>query len=507
MLKRAAFTTLALTTLLSGQAIAENYNDKAPEIIPATANHQKVLVDNTHGQTAGAADWVIDGAFSDFGQGMAAEGYYVKELRKGAAITFEDLKPYDVFVIPEANIPFKKSEQEALLKYVKQGGSVFFIADHYNADRNLNRYDSSEVFNGYRRGAFNNPVQGMSAEEAASEKMQGVESSDWLSAHFGVRFRYNALNNISADYIVKGKDGLGITDGVNSVAMHAGSTIAITKPNIAKGLVYLPDGLTDKDKWGPAVDQGVYFGGGIDEGAYAAVSKVGKGKAAFIGDSSMVEDASPKYLREDSGARKKTYDGYKEEDDSRLLLNIVSWLAKDESYTNFKKIGLTLDKKSPMLPFEHPDQSTEPENEPWSQPSAGYKWYDESTFKKGSYGGSAIVTPPSTSTGQYDFVVPDITNGSPFKVTLKLTGLTPNTAYSDLKVGIYNAGGTQLGSFMTDGTWAPAGYSMPFTVTTDAGGNAEKVIEGKTTAGITGAANIRLKKGSTNLYTEAITIK
>ena len=104
----------------------------------------------------------------------------------------------------------------------------------------------------------------------------------------------------------------GITTGVSSVAMHAGSTLAITNPKLAKGLVYLPE---NPSKWNNAVDSGVYNGGGVAEGPYAALSKVGLGKAAFIGDSSPVEDASPKYS-EDSGQTKKTYDGYKEEDDA-----------------------------------------------------------------------------------------------------------------------------------------------------------------------------------------------
>ncbi len=50
--------------------------------------------------------------------------------------------------------------------------------------------------------------------------------------------------------------------------------------------------------------------GGKAEGRYVAISKVGKGKAAFIGDSSLVEDSSPKYVREDNGEKKKTYDGF-----------------------------------------------------------------------------------------------------------------------------------------------------------------------------------------------------
>ena len=123
----------------------------------------------------------------------------------------------------------------------ENGGSIFFIADHYNADRNKNRWDSSEVFNGYRRGAWDNPAKGMSNDEANSQAMQGVESSDWLSDNFGIRFRYNAIGDVSAKNIVSPEQSFGITEGVSSVAMHAGSTLAITNPKLAKGLVYLPE--------------------------------------------------------------------------------------------------------------------------------------------------------------------------------------------------------------------------------------------------------------------------
>ncbi|MDR2992709.1 MAG: DUF2194 domain-containing protein, partial [Bacillus cereus] len=313
--------TLSLGSAYIPSTYAESSVDPAPEIAAKVVNQnngKKVLFDNTHGQTAGTADWVIDGGFSDFGNGIAQNGYHVKELRKSTPITYEDLKNYNVFIVPEANIPYKKSEQDAMLQYVKNGGSIFFIADHYNADRNKNRWDSSEVFNGYRRGAWDNPAKGMSNEEANSQAMQGVESSDWLSDNFGIRFRYNAIGDVSAKTIVSPEQSFGITKGVSSVAMHAGSTLAITDPKLAKGLVYLPE---NPSKWNNAVDSGVYNGGGIAEGPYAAIAKVGLGKAAFIGDSSPVEDATPKYVREDSGQTKKTYDGYKEENDAILLEN------------------------------------------------------------------------------------------------------------------------------------------------------------------------------------------
>ena len=145
----------------------------------------------------------------------------------------------------------------------------------------------------------------MSNEEANSQAMQGVESSDWLSDNFGIRFRYNAIGDVAAKNIVSPEQSFGITEGVSSVAMHAGSTLAITNPKLAKGLVYLPE---NPSKWNNAVDSGVYNGGGVAEGPYAAIAKVGLGKAAFIGDSSPVEDATPKYVREDSGQTKLTMD-------------------------------------------------------------------------------------------------------------------------------------------------------------------------------------------------------
>ena len=42
--------------------------------------------------------------------------------------------------------------------------------------------------------------------------------------------------------------------------MHAGSTLAITNPEKAKGIVYTPEQLPAKSKWSHAVDQGIYNG-------------------------------------------------------------------------------------------------------------------------------------------------------------------------------------------------------------------------------------------------------
>lgn len=523
LLKLALATALLLppSSLWMGgnhAAHAENALDPAPVIVAkGTPNGKKVLFDNTHAQTAGAADWVIDGAFSDYGNALANIGYYVKELRKTTPITYDDLKDYDVFITAEANVPFKTYEQDAMLEYVQNGGSIFFIADHYNADRNKNRWDGSESFNGYRRGAWDNPAKGMNAEEAASPAMKDVKSSDWLGTNFGVRFRYNALGDITANNIVSEEQAFGITKGVKGVAMHAGSTMAILDPKKAKGIVYLPNTST---KWANAVDQGVYNGGGIAEGPFVSVSKVGAGKAAFIGDSSPVEDATPKYKREETGATKTTYDGFKEVDDGVLLVNLVNWLSTKESYTSFDQVdGLQLDQPTQLLAIENPQTSTEPQSEPWAAPSAGYKWYDPTTYKAGSYGyagGSTGggspgggTTDPGAGAGISMTHLATLTAGQTFQVTVKATSLTPNSTVT-LQLGTYITGGTQVGRVQKDdGTW-PTDYNYhSFNVTADAKGEATKVLTVQiNSTAPAGSATMRLRKDKSTVYQEdSVTIQ
>ncbi|WP_435924209.1 chitinase N-terminal domain-containing protein [Paenibacillus sp. DYY-L-2] len=507
--KAAAALSLAFSLQLglgaAPSALAEGPADPAPVIAPKVVNEnagKKILFDNTHGQTAGAADWVIDGGFSDFGHALAGEGFEVKELRKSTPITYSDLSDYEVFVLAEPNIPFKQSEQAAMEQYVENGGSIFFIGDHYNADRNKNRWDGSESINGYRRGAWEDPAKGMSQEERNSSAMQGVVSSDWLSDNFGVRFRYNALGDITANQIVAPDQAFGITEGVQGVAMHAGSTLAITDPAKAKGIVYLPE--TD-DAWGNAVDQGVYNGGGIEEGPYVAVSKVGLGKAAFIGDSSPVEDASPKYLREETGTKKTTYDGFKEQDDAELLVNLVDWLATQENYSSLEEVsGLELDEVTALHPFEAPQASTEPQSEPWSAPAAGYKWWDPSTFKPGSYGGPSIDDKVVYGF-EHQAVLP---NAADFQIRVAVDHLPANSTVSGFSVGIYLTGGTQIAKIQNaDGTWPSAyGYGSTFSLTANSQGRAFKDLTVRLKPGVTGTANLRLRQNGSNLLTKSVSI-
>jgi hypothetical protein len=101
-----------------------------------------------------------------------------------------------------------------------------------------------------------------------------------LAKTFGVRFRFNAIDCFSgASDIVSPSESEGLTAGVNPVLIAAGCTLAVIDGSKAKGIVYLAD--EDRpERWRHSVDQGVYFGG-REEGPNVAISKPGKGKAAF----------------------------------------------------------------------------------------------------------------------------------------------------------------------------------------------------------------------------------
>src|SRR5580765_3712586 len=101
----------------------------------ASANPPKALFDNTHAQTAGNADWVIDtdqplpvpdqstvtaatprdywlGANSSWAVDLVKRGYFVATLTSAFGITYGnaanpyDLSNYDVFIVNEPNTRF-----------------------------------------------------------------------------------------------------------------------------------------------------------------------------------------------------------------------------------------------------------------------------------------------------------------------------------------------------------------------------------------------------------------
>lgn len=398
---------LSSSALVSHAANEYEWNANAPVKVPTSnANGKTVLFDVSHGGTEGNADWVIDGAFSDFADALVLEGYRVEEYRgidlnndgliryhddlntpansniNEAIITYNAIQHADVFVLAETNRPFKTSEYQALEQFIAAGKGIFFVADHYNADRNLNTWDATEVFNGYNRSVLNKYNYG---GEYGDLRNPG-HSQGWLANQFGIRFRFNSIDYLAgASDITAPVNAEGITQGVDPILMAAGATLAITDASKAKGLVYFAAG-DNPTPWQHANDAGLYYGG-RNEGPYVAIAKSGAGKAAFIGDSSPIEDASPKYRRQDNGSTKRTYPGWTDPGHASVLsINLIDWLATPESYTHFdNNNGHVSGELTP-----NPKASTEmddPDNgNPWSNPSNGYNPWDPSTFANGAFG-------------------------------------------------------------------------------------------------------------------------
>ncbi|WML50737.1 hypothetical protein RCG23_03320 [Neobacillus sp. PS3-34] len=100
-------------------------------------------------------------------------------------------------------------------------------------------------------------------------------------------------------------------------------------------------------------------------------------------------------------------------------------------------------------------------------------------------------------------------NSQPFQVRVEVDGLAAGSTLNNLNLGIYLiSGGTQVAKVQNaDGTWPTAyGYSSNFSVTADAKGHATKTLTVQVKSGSTGAANLRLRQGSTNTLTEAVTL-
>ena len=83
-------SSILFTSVLSVTVIPSTF--ASTESTATNQTQQTVLFDNSHAQTAGAADWVIDGDFSDYADSMRKQGYQVKELEGESNISDQSLQ-------------------------------------------------------------------------------------------------------------------------------------------------------------------------------------------------------------------------------------------------------------------------------------------------------------------------------------------------------------------------------------------------------------------------------
>jgi len=287
------------------------------------AQQKSVLFDAGHAQTAGNADWTLDedscgiaqryptpdqagitsstaetywsGGHSAMGVDLVKKGFHVESLPTGARISYndatnpQDLKNYNVFVVPEPNVRFTTAEVTAIRSFVQNGGGLLMIADHAGADRNSDGWEPPEIFNDLMGSPS---IFGITYNALSTDKTGG-----WFDDHPDV----NYTNDTSSPIIWTGPygspsstKGLGLF-GSTSMTISGAAVAHIWKTGVAKGSTSL-----------------VTF----------ATSTYGTGRVAGVGDSSITEDAT-------NGCGHTTYLGYNDPsyDNGLLIANAVAWLA------------------------------------------------------------------------------------------------------------------------------------------------------------------------------------
>src|SRR5262245_11484969 len=251
--------------------------------VPASASPKRVLFDNTHAETAGNADWIIDtdqplpvpdqsivteatprttwlGAISSWGIDLVKRGYQVATLTSTYGISYGnagnpyDLLLYDVFIVPEPNTAFTAAESTAIFHYVAEGGGLIAVADHIGSDRNGDGIDSPVAWNRLDQLHL----------WGASFEVAGVNSNF-------VEVWSTNVNAAADDSVIHGPEG-----AVNGLEYHNGTALVLYPGT-------------------NATVRGSVWRNGAPQGATAVMAAhavYGNGRVVWVGDSSAIDDGS-----------------------------------------------------------------------------------------------------------------------------------------------------------------------------------------------------------------------
>lgn len=291
--------------------------------LPLAAQQKSVLFEAGHAQTAGNADWTLDedscgiaqryptpdqagitsstaetywsGGHSAMGVDLVKKGFHVESLPTGARITYndttnaQDLKNYNVFVIPEPNTRFTTAEVTAIRSFVQNGGGLLMIADHAGADRNSDGWEPPAIFNDLMGSPS---IFGITYNTNSADKSYG-----WFDDNPDANYTTDTTSPI----IYTG--AYGVPSSTKGLGLFGSTSMTIT--GNAKGHIWRTIATHD-------TSSGVTF----------ATSTYGTGRVAAVGDSSITEDAT-------NGCGHTTYLGYNDPawDNGLLIANAVYWLA------------------------------------------------------------------------------------------------------------------------------------------------------------------------------------
>ncbi len=375
---------------------------------------QKILFDNTKSETASNADWVIDrsepipspdqsgitsstsedywdGAISAWGVEMVKRGFTAETLPSSASITYgdgnnsQDLSNYDIFVVCEPNNPFTETEKTAILNFVSNGGGLFMVTDHYDADRDGDGWDAYEIWNDLMtdNSVQNNPF-GMSFDDP-----------DFIND-----YPNNNMINDSSDPLLHGAAG-----DVTGMEFHGSASMSIntTANSTVKAVVY----------------RSGYPTTGTSD-IMVAYCQYGQGRVVGLVDSSPADDGT-------GDPNDNLYYGWDELDNGVLITNATLWLAESGTttinpeptgnVTNFSVSGSTsseitltwTDATGEQLPDAYLIKATNNIGS-ISDPTDGTVENNSTYIQNVSYGTQSVTFTDFTASTTYEFKIYPYTN-------------------------------------------------------------------------------------------------
>ncbi len=255
---------------------------------PAVAG-KVVLFDHAHGQDAGTeGNWRVDdnypyplpatpssesdwiGQLSSWAFELYTAGHTIKS--NTTPLDAAALLGVDLVIIVEPQNPFAPEEIDALAAFVRDGGSLFVVANHNGSDRDADGWDSPSIFGGYAIPHISVPV--------------GDDVETFCGARFGLHFHVkdegdNSITGTFANVDTDPSNPLinGPFGHVSAVIYHVGDVMALwptANPDLTSVAGHI---WKDGETGNPDVN-------------IAAWSRYGEGKVVGYGDSSSCADGT-----------------------------------------------------------------------------------------------------------------------------------------------------------------------------------------------------------------------
>ncbi len=259
------------------------------------SNPQRIPTPAQSGITSVTSETYWDGGLSQWAVEMVKynQNYTIETLPFGASITYgdatnaQDLSNYKTFISCEPNSMYTSNEKIAIMKFVKNGGGLFLVADHTVADRNGDGDDAVGVINDLLKNTpgYEN-VLGISVDSTNVSEIPSTNSAPLPAS----------------DPFLHGPMG-----EVTNFSFNNGGTFTINKSN------------------NPTV-KAVFYQNGYSNTGTSNIMMVsaayGKGRVVVLGDSSPAEDGT-------GDPNDVLHSGWATYDNGKLIGNATIWLMND----------------------------------------------------------------------------------------------------------------------------------------------------------------------------------